>query len=47
MGSLDVTNREKNLVLFDELLTGILKKWPDAEFVTTEKLGDMIACDQE
>lgn len=47
MGSLDVTNREKNLVLFDELLTRILKEWPDTEFVTTEKLGDMIARDKE
>lgn len=47
MGSLDVKNRERNLILFHELLTRILKEWPDAEFITTEKLGDMIARDKE
>lgn len=45
IGSLDRHNREKNLRLLDDLLTALLKKWPDAEFLTSDKLGDLIAGD--
>jgi hypothetical protein len=45
VGSLDRHNREKNLKLLDDLLTALLKKWPDAEFLTSDKLGDLIAGD--
>ena len=42
MGSLDENNRKNNLSLFHELLTRIIKQWPDVEFMTTDKLGELI-----
>lgn len=43
MGSLDEKNREVNIGLLDDLLHRIIKNWPDVEFMTTDKLGDLIA----
>lgn len=42
IGNIDITNREKNLVLLKELLSSILKKWPDVEFCTSDELGKII-----
>lgn len=42
MGELDPDNRKVNLRLLDELLKRILKLWPDVEFMTSDKLGDLI-----
>ncbi len=42
MGSIEKCNRDKNLVLFKQLIGKILKKWPDVEFVTSVELGDII-----
>ncbi|MCF8380664.1 MAG: hypothetical protein K9H49_13895 [Bacteroidales bacterium] len=41
IGSLNEDNRTKNLKLFSELLKMILKTWPDVEFTTTDKLGEI------
>jgi len=41
-GSLDETNRSTNLNLLKRLLDSILKKWPDVEFITSDKLGELI-----
>lgn len=41
MGSLNEENRSVNLKLFSELMEAILKIWPDVEFTTTDKLGDL------
>lgn len=42
IGSINKNNQEKNLLLFDELLTTIIKKWPDVEFMTSDALGNLI-----
>jgi hypothetical protein len=42
IGSLQEKNRQKNLKLLSDLLRQILKSWPDAEFITSDKLGDLI-----
>ena len=33
----------KERVRLRELLAGILRRWPDAEFMTSDELGDLIA----
>lgn len=38
VGFIDPKNRDRNLILLDELLSGILKKWPDVTFITTDRL---------
>lgn len=43
MGSLDAKNRKDNLQMLDLLLKNILKRWPDVEFISSDKLGDLIA----
>jgi len=43
MGSLVEENRTKNLELFKTLLQSILNKWPDAEFMHSSQLGDLIS----
>lgn len=42
IGSIDSRNRDTNLKLLHELLSGMLKKWPDIEFMTTVELGELI-----
>jgi hypothetical protein len=42
-GALDEKNRSDNLILFLELLKAIISQWPDAEFMTSDQLGDLIA----
>ena len=41
VSGLSVENRDKNLKLFQQLLTTIKKKWPDVVFLNTEELGKM------
>lgn len=43
IGWLDPANRERSLARLRELLAGILRRWPDAEFMTSAELGDQIA----
>lgn len=38
IGSIVEKNRTRNLLLFRELLSKILRKWPDVEFLTTDQL---------
>lgn len=42
IGYIDKENRERNLALFGELLYEITKRWPDVEFVSSDKLVDII-----
>lgn len=42
IGSIDPDNRSRNLILLKGLLKEIIKKWPEAEFLTTSQLGDII-----
>jgi len=42
IGSIDASNRERNLKQLSELLHAIIKKWPDIKFLTTPELGDII-----
>lgn len=38
IGSLDIKNRERNLVSFRQLLIEIVKRWPDVEFMSSDEL---------
>ncbi len=41
-GTLDEKNRDNNIKQLDALLSGILQKWPETEFLHTEQLGAII-----
>lgn len=43
MGTINPDNRFNGLQKLDILLTEILKRWPEAEFLTSKELGDLIA----
>ena len=45
IGYLNENNRRNNLNLLSDLLQKILIKWPDVEFMTSDKLGDLIDYD--
>jgi len=42
IGSIEQSNRDKNLRQFKKLLLEIQKKWPEVEFLSADKLGDLI-----
>ncbi|MDN3658895.1 hypothetical protein QWZ08_24845 [Ferruginibacter paludis] len=42
IGSLHIDNRTQSLRLFKELLANILKRWPEAEFMSSDQLGSLI-----
>jgi hypothetical protein len=42
MGGLETINREKNLQKFSDLISRILKTYPDTEFINTVDLVDII-----
>ncbi|MFT3682735.1 MAG: hypothetical protein QM791_20930 [Ferruginibacter sp.] len=42
IGSLVEKNRTQNLAKFKKVLSGIISKWPDVEFMTSDQLGDLI-----
>jgi len=42
-GGLYVENRDHGLASLKNLLTAIVKKWPDVEFMTTAELGSLIS----
>jgi hypothetical protein len=42
-GSIDRSNREENLRLLNSLISSILRKWPSVEFMSSTRLGDIIA----
>jgi len=42
VGGLSVINRDSGLRQLKQLLTTILKKWPDVEFMTSSELGDIM-----
>ena len=39
---IDEANRDQNLEALRFLLTTVLRKWPDVEFVTSEELLDIV-----
>ena len=47
IGYLHPENRENGLRQLSELLSRMLKKWPDIEFMTSSELGDLIAKENE
>lgn len=47
IGSLHEDNRNHNLMLLRQLITTVQKRWPDVEFMTTDKLGDLISSSEE
>jgi len=46
IGHIDPENRDRNLKLLDHLITAIQKKWPDVEFLSSDKLGEIISNQQ-
>lgn len=42
IGGIFEKNRTNNLMLLDSLLSKIIKKWPDVEFMTSVELGNLI-----
>lgn len=42
IGFIDKNNRDKNLKLLEDLLRRIVKRWPDVEFVSSDKLVNII-----
>jgi hypothetical protein len=42
VGGMSIENRDRGLNKLDHLLAMILKKWPDVEFLSTNKLGDLM-----
>lgn len=42
IGSIFPENRDKNLKLLEELLKKVIRKWPNVEFMTSDKLGGLI-----
>lgn len=42
IGGIFESNRTNNLKLFDKLLTSLLNKWPDIEFMNSAELGQLI-----
>lgn len=46
IGALDKSNRDRTLDMLRKLLERILSKWPDAEFMTSDQLGDLIVNDK-
>jgi len=47
IGFLHPENREKGLKALSQLLSEIIKRWPDVEFMTSVELGDLIASTQK
>lgn len=45
IGSIFEENRKRNLYLFDKLLSEIIKRWPDIEFMNSVQLGSLISND--
>lgn len=42
IGYINKMNRERSLRLLKELLSEIVKQWPEAEFMTSDKLGELM-----
>lgn len=42
IGFIDKNNRDKNLLLFSEVLKHVKKTWPDIEFVSSDELSDIM-----
>jgi len=42
IGSINPENRKRNLILLNELITKIIKKWPEIEFMTSDQLANII-----
>lgn len=42
IGAIHKENRDKSLKLLEMLLTSIMEKWPDVEFMTSVELGDLL-----
>ena len=43
IGRIEEDNRTKNLKLLNDLLTSIIKRWPEVEFMTSSELGNLIS----
>lgn len=47
IGSIDPNNTDRNLPMFRQLLTEIVKRWPDVEFMSSDQLGEIIEKDYD
>jgi hypothetical protein len=46
VGFIDIENRNRNLVMLNQILTKALKRWPDIEFMTSDQLGKLMSGEQ-
>lgn len=44
IGGLEANNRDRGLRVLAQFLTGVLQKWPDVEFLSSDELGARIGC---
>ena len=42
IGAIYENNRKKNLLMLRELLSRVVRKWPDVEFMSSDQLGNYI-----
>jgi len=42
IGSLDSSNRDRNLQLFENIISSLINHWPEIEFLSSDQLGDFI-----
>lgn len=42
VGYLDLANRDSNIKMLRQILTGALKRWPDIEFMSSDQLGRLV-----
>ena len=47
IGAIDTDNRSRNIKKLKQLLQAIILKWPEVEFLTTDRLGDLIINDEK
>lgn len=47
IGFINESNRKKNLLILNQLLTAILKKWPNVEFMSSDQLTDLIRSESQ
>ena len=43
IGFINQKNRDRNLKSFEHLLKEILKRWPEVEFMSSDKLGKLLS----
>lgn len=46
VGFIDIENRNRNLVMLNQILSSALRRWPNIEFMTSDQLGKLMSGEQ-